>query len=95
MKRTAPEICPACGAEVPLRALACPECGADERTGWNEEATRYDGLDLPDDSTDYDEMRHDQGPRPRIRPKGVTWSWWVVGVVLLAILILSVLRGWP
>jgi hypothetical protein len=34
---------------VPRKALACPDCGADENTGWNEEATRYDGLDLPED----------------------------------------------
>ncbi len=43
-----PEQCPVCGAPVPAGAYACPECGADERSGWNEEATRYDGLDLPD-----------------------------------------------
>lgn len=45
----APEICPVCGGEVPPGARACPECGADERSGWNEEDARYDGLDLPDD----------------------------------------------
>jgi hypothetical protein len=31
-------ICPHCGAEVPARALACPECGSDEETGWSENA---------------------------------------------------------
>jgi uncharacterized membrane protein YvbJ len=39
-------ICPNCGAEVPVRALSCPECGSDEKTGWSED-TMYDGLDLP------------------------------------------------
>lgn len=43
-----PSECPVCGERVPRGAAACPGCGADERTGWNEEATRYDGLDLPD-----------------------------------------------
>ena len=35
-------ICPNCGAEVPLGALACPECGSDEKTGWSEEANYQD-----------------------------------------------------
>ena len=39
-------VCPNCGAELPLKALACPECGSDENTGWSDE-TMYDGLDLP------------------------------------------------
>lgn len=35
-------VCPNCGAEVPWGALACPECGSDEETGWSEEATYQD-----------------------------------------------------
>ena len=42
-----PSECPVCGETVPRGAKACPGCGADERSGWNEDATRYDGLDLP------------------------------------------------
>lgn len=38
--------CPICGAEVPVKAKACPECGSDENTGWSEEA-KYIHL-LPD-----------------------------------------------
>ena len=30
-----PEVCPNCEAEVPAGARACPECGADESTGWS------------------------------------------------------------
>ncbi|MCP4373978.1 MAG: zinc-ribbon domain-containing protein, partial [Deltaproteobacteria bacterium] len=37
--------CPNCGAEVPSKARACPECGSDENTGWSEE-TMYDDLGL-------------------------------------------------
>ena len=40
-------ICPNCGAEVSTKALACPECGSDDDTGWSED-TMYDGIDLPE-----------------------------------------------
>ncbi|MCF6159608.1 MAG: zinc-ribbon domain-containing protein [wastewater metagenome] len=40
--------CPNCGAEVPLKSLACPECGSDRNTGWSDD-TIYDGLDLPEE----------------------------------------------
>ena len=50
-----PEICPNCGAEVPPKARACPECGADEKTGWSEEA-HASGLGLPDENFDYDDF---------------------------------------
>ncbi len=33
-----PKSCPACGAEVPPGAHACPHCGSDENTGWSENA---------------------------------------------------------
>ena len=39
--------CPNCEAEVPIKALSCPECGSDEETGWSED-TMYEGLDLPE-----------------------------------------------
>lgn len=42
-----PEICPVCGGDVPPNSPACPECGADERAGWNEDSAYLDGLDLP------------------------------------------------
>ncbi len=38
--------CPNCGAEVPIKAKSCPDCGSDDNTGWSED-TMYDGLDLP------------------------------------------------
>jgi hypothetical protein len=78
-----PETCPNCGAEVPRNARACPECGADEKTGWSEQA-RYDGLDLPDDSFEYDDFvkREFGGAKPV--PRGLHWFWWLVGVLALA-----------
>ena len=43
--------CPVCGEVVDADALACPGCGADEQTGWSEQA-EYDGLDLPGQQND-------------------------------------------
>ncbi len=76
-----PATCPNCGAEVPPKARACPECGADDQTGWSE-AARSDGLDLPDDSLDYNDFVKrefgSQGPVPR----GIHWFGWVIALVL-------------
>ena len=77
----APEICPNCGAEVPPKARACPECGADEQTGWSDEA-RVDGLDLPDENFDYNDfVKREFGgksPVPRGHPLVLVGSggWW-------------------
>jgi hypothetical protein len=75
----APTECPVCGESVPRNARACPGCGADERSGWDEEATRYDRLDLPDSAFD-DEPR--SAPR---RGSGLLWP--VVGFITLAAVI--------
>lgn len=77
-----PGECAQCGATIPPRASACPECGADERTGWRESSV-YDGLDLPDGAYQGDD---DSGPRrPSVPPRvnGIAWYWWLVGVALL------------
>jgi uncharacterized membrane protein YvbJ len=89
-QRNTPEICPACGAEVPAHATACPECGADENTGWNEEAARYDGIDLPDDEFNHDEfVEKEFGPGAGNKKKRIRG--WGILVVILILLILAIL----
>jgi hypothetical protein len=66
-----PDECANCGATIPRQARACPQCGADERTGWREPST-YDGLDLP--ASAYD----DGVPKPLRR--GLAW-YWIVAIV--------------
>jgi hypothetical protein len=88
----APETCPNCGADVPARAKACPECGADEHTGWSEEA-HASGLDLPDDSFNYDEfVKREFAPIKKPMPFGIRWYWWLVAIIILTAFVLAIVR---
>jgi hypothetical protein len=88
-------ICPVCGTEVPGNAAACPECGADEKTGWSRN-TIYDGTDIEDpDEFDYDDWKRREvdGRRPSRTKR--QWFWWVIGLLILgALLWLFVARRW-
>lgn len=81
---------------VPERARACPECGADEQTGWSEEAEAQ-RLGLPDDKFDYDEYVKEEfgGNRPaeQARPRGISWLWWAVALGLAILFVWPFLRG--
>jgi hypothetical protein len=90
-----PSECPVCGAEVPPNARACPECGADERTGWNDEATRYDGLDLPEsafEESDAGETSPDSS-RKKLTRTGVPVFTWLIAVVVLLAIVALIVRG--
>lgn len=78
-----PSECPVCGAAVPRGARACPECGADERSGWNEDDARYDGLDLPDEAFE-DGNQRERNPAARRASR----LWPVVAAILVLALIL-------
>lgn len=84
-----PDECANCGTALSRQARACPECGADERTGWREnDATRYDGLDLPD-SAFTDESTSSASHQQRTSRSGLAWYWYLVAAVLLLLLALS------
>jgi hypothetical protein len=89
----APETCPNCGAPVPAKAKACPECGACERSGWSEEAAAS-ALGLPDDSFDYNEFVREEFGGKTVAPRGIKWVWWTVALLLvIAFLIFSLKVG--
>ena len=85
-ERPPPDECANCGAALPRRARACPECGADERSGWRDSTDSvYDGLDLPDCA-----YSDESAPRPTRR--GIAWYWYVVATLLIASLVLGLVR---
>jgi hypothetical protein len=82
-----PETCPNCGALVPPRAKCCPECGADEDTGWSDSA-QADRLGIPDEGFDYDGfVKREFGP-PAPKPRGMHWIWWLTAIILVLVLLL-------
>ena len=85
--RRTPEICPVCGEDVPRRALACPQCGADHNSGWREDADTYDGVDLPDNDFNYDDfVKQEFGSRAK--PPGLKTIWWIVAIALIVAFVL-------
>jgi len=91
----APDTCPNCGAEVPPNARACPECGADEQTGWSDRATAQ-RLDLPDDEFDYEQFVKDEfGAENQVRPRGLSWFWWLAALLLAGGMLLWLLGLGP
>ena len=89
-RQTPPDECANCGAAIPRSARACPECGADERTGWRENSL-YDGLNLPDAAFDGgDEASSGEQPtRATARINGVAWYWWAAGALLLVLFVVA------
>lgn len=87
-----PEVCPVCGEDVPRGAKACPECGADELSGWREDADGTGGLDLPDEEFNYDEFVKKEF-RNGVKPEGIGWAWWAAAVAALLAFIAMLLRG--
>lgn len=85
-KRTFP--CPVCGQDVPLKAKACQHCGACEKSGWNQDATDADGLDLPGDDFDYDKFTAEEFGTPRkVRGKELLWK--IIAVVLVVLMLVG------
>ena len=79
-----PAECANCGAVIPRSAKSCPECGADERTGWRA-TSMYDDLDLPEAAWSENDKSEPERKTPRVN--GVPWYWWCVGAVLVVLLV--------
>ncbi len=81
--------CPHCGADVPVGAPACKECGSDAETGWSEDPDVWEA-DIPagygdEDDFDYDEFVARELPGHAQRPVGAEltrWGWRVLVVIV-------------
>lgn len=74
--------CPNCGADVPVGAAACKECGSDADTGWRDsQEIDYASVDLPDGYRD--DARGDELPPAR------TKAWIVVTALVVAAAIVA------
>ena len=82
LKPQTPEVCPVCGEDVPRSALACPECGADHNSGWREDASDYDGLDLNEEPFDYERFVQDEFGSS-LKPTGIKTIWWITALLVL------------
>lgn len=88
-ERRPPSECANCGATIPRDARSCPECGADERTGWRD-TDAYDGLDLPESAFEDDQTARQPAPH---RVNGIAWYWWLVAVLILGGIAWSLVPG--
>jgi len=87
-----PESCALCGADIPANAKSCPDCGADERTGWREPSV-YDGLDLPDEAWN-DDSAGERASLPiggRSRDGTLAWYWWATALLIFLVFVFAVL----
>ncbi len=82
--------CPECGAEVRVGSRGCTACSG---KSWEQEEY-LDGLDLPEDPAefDYDEFVKREFGRgsARLKPAGLSWKWWITGLILLG----ALAAGW-
>ena len=94
LRRSPPDCCANCGAPLARDALACPECGADERTGWREPSAD-DGLDLPDGDAGAERpaRRATLGRPPSWRHE-LPWYWVALALLVVAALALGALGLW-
>jgi uncharacterized membrane protein YvbJ len=80
-------VCPVCGEEVDAKAKACPNCGADEETGWGD--THMDGVDLYDDEDYQETLAREFGetPTPKKSTKKLLFTF--VAIVVLVLMVLA------
>ena len=81
------KLCPVCGKPVPVKAKACHHCGACDKSGWNEEESAADGLDLPDEEFDYEKFKEEEFGQPR-PAQGKKLIWKITAIVLFVLVIL-------
>lgn len=88
-------VCPHCGADVPVGAKVCRECGSDDETGWSEGEDVWKaeiGTGYGDEEDfDYDEFVQKELPEhaaPNVKRSLTKW----ILVALVMLLCIGLLR---
>ncbi|MCS7090728.1 MAG: hypothetical protein RMN51_09620 [Verrucomicrobiota bacterium] len=88
----APPICPCCGSRLDPEAERCPECGADEQSGWTQAwsgtSAEWESGPFHYDKFIQREFGRGEPGSARWKPEGVSWFWWWTALAVL------VLLGW-
>jgi hypothetical protein len=82
--RKHPIECPACGAKVPYKAKACPECGSDDKTGWSTDADSWTP-DIPVGYENEDDFDYDDFVKREFSRKGTYLR--IVAIVVIVVLL--------
>jgi hypothetical protein len=97
--------CPVCGDDVPVGALACKGCGADDRTGWKDDddvtTTQDLGLEQTLDDEQYEDfLREDEALgrgrssyQPSVSRFGLFLT--ILGILAVAALLAILTTGKP
>ena len=86
-------VCPHCGADVPVGAKFCRECGADEEVGWNDEnawSTGYD-TEVMDDEDYEDFVRREFPNDASVASPMQIWKVLIVLALLASFLMFAVI----
>ena len=87
-------VCPFCNRNVRV-GKPCQGCATKQgspkpaKKSWQSEPTE-DGLSLPDDDFDYDDLVAREFGKTPHRQLGVKWYWWLLGVIVLAAMIAGI-----
>ena len=84
-----PEYCPVCGEDVPRGARACPECGADHRSGWRDDATGEESAG----EFEYDAFVRNEFGKTPLKPPHLSIFWWIIAIVVTAAMIVLLIHG--
>lgn len=77
-------VCPICGADVKASAVACPQCGSDDETGWSDN-TMYDEVDLPTDA--------EQDAKQAKAAASSGWVGMLIVCVVIGMIVFLIIRG--
>ena len=79
-------VCAHCGEMYPKKRLNCPHCGADADHTYADDSYSPD-FELDTGELDYDRYLEREGFAPRAESWSMPWTWLLVGVVILIVLV--------